>query len=247
MEIHVELARLITLATGVDNTDPAVAEFTEQFGVDVSRITDEQRARLLDALGPDTFTTVVQMYLADFLPRIHAGLDALQIATPWRDAPATFDDSVDAATAVFDRFAPAVARLRALDPVTSELVRLRGAAAHNCRLCASLREGGALDAGGSETLYDEIERFETSTQITDTQKTALRYVDELVWSPGAVDPDVAADVRRHFSEEQALELTLDVMRNAMNKIAVAMGADAPRVTEGTERYLTGDDGRPVFG
>ena len=56
--------------------------------------------------------------------------------------------------------------MRALDPVTSELVRLRGAAQHNCRLCKSLREGTALDAGGSETLYDEIDRFETSVCST---------------------------------------------------------------------------------
>jgi len=52
---------------------------------------------------------------------------------------------------------PAVARLRALDPVTTEVVRLRGAAQHNCRLCKSLRKGNALDAGGSESLYADIE------------------------------------------------------------------------------------------
>ena len=34
-----------------------------------------------------------------------------------------------------------------------------------------------------------------------------------------------------------MELTFDVMRNASNKIAVALGADAPRVEHGTERYL----------
>ena len=36
------------------------------------------------------------------------------------------------------------------------------------------------------------------------------------------------------------------MRNAANKIAVALGADAPRVDEGTERYLLGVDGQPVY-
>ena len=39
---------------------------------------------------------------------------------------------------------------------------------------------------------------------------------------------------------------LDVMRNGINKIAVALGGDAPRVSEGTERYLLGVDGQPVF-
>jgi hypothetical protein len=36
------------------------------------------------------------------------------------------------------------------------------------------------------------------------------------------------------------------MRNAANKIAVALAADAPRVAEGTERYLLGTDGQPVY-
>jgi alkylhydroperoxidase family enzyme len=141
---------------------------------------------------------------------------------------------------------PAVARLRALDPVTTEVVRLRGAVQHNCRLCKSLREGNALDAGGSESLYGDIERFETSEQLSDRHKAALRYVDALIWSPSRIDPKVAAGVRDHFGEEEAFELTLDVMRNACNKIAVSLAADAPRVSEGTERYLIDAEGQTVF-
>ena len=39
-----------------------------------------------------------------------------------------------------------------------------------------------------------------------------------------------------------VELTLDDMPNACNKIAVALGADVPRI----ERYLLGADGQPVY-
>ncbi len=42
------------------------------------------------------------------------------------------------------------------------------------------------------------------------------------------------------------ELTLDVMRNASNKIAVSLAADAPRVEHGTERYLIDADGQTVY-
>ena len=66
-------------------------------------------------------------------------------------------------------------------------------------MCKSRREGTALDAGGSETLYDDIERFEDSTLLTEAQKAALRYVDALIWSPARIDPAVAAGVREHFS------------------------------------------------
>lgn len=223
---------------------PAVVEFAEQFSVDVSVISDAQRDGLSDALGERMFGAVVLMYIADFVPRVAAGLRALGVGVSFDDVE--WDHSTDLSAAVFNGFLPAVARLRALDPLTTELVRLRGAAQHNCRLCKSLREGSALDAGGSETLYGEIAGFESSGVLTASQKAALRYVDALVWTPAHIPADVAAGVRAHFSETEAVELTLDVMRNAANKIAVSLAADAPRVESGTERYLVGADGQTVF-
>lgn len=64
---------------------------------------------------------------------------------------------------------PAVGRMRALDPVTSEIVRLRGARQHNCRLCKSLREAGALEAGATESDYDGIDDFENSNLSNGTK------------------------------------------------------------------------------
>ena len=247
MDVLDELNGLVALSGEVAaDPDPAVAEFAEQFGVDVATITDSQRSRLWEALGERTFGAVVQMFIADFVPRVRAGLDALGVQVAWPDTNSQ-DHTGNVADALFNGFMPAVARLRSLDPVTSEVVRLRGAAQHNCRLCKSLRETTALNAGGSESLYDDIERVEDSALLSDAQKAALRYVDALVWTPGQIDAEVAAGVRRHFTDEQAVELTLDVMRNAGNKIAVALGADAPRVAEGTERYLLDADGQTVYG
>ena len=231
------------------DADAVVADFAEQFSIDVSMIGDQQRSRLWSALGDNTFGVVVQMYIADFVPRVRAGLEALGVGQRylgWVDGRVTWDHTTDPSDAVFNGFLPAVARLRDLDALTSEVVRLRGAAQHNCRLCKSLRETTALDAGGSETLYGEIEKFEASAQLTERHKAALRYVDALIWSPGHFDDGVAAGVRAHFSDAEAVELTLDVMRNASNKVAVALGGDAPRVEQGTEQYLLDVDGQTVF-
>ena len=52
-------------------------------------------------------------------------------------------------------------------------------------------------------------------------------------------------MRDHFSEDVAFELTLDVMRNACNKIMVALGADKRRVSEGTELFRIDVDGQTV--
>jgi alkylhydroperoxidase family enzyme len=229
--------------------EAVVAEFAEQFSVDVSAITAEQRSRLWKQLGDSTVGVVAQVFIADFIPRVRAGLEALGVGSEylgWVNGPITWDHATDPSDAVINVFPPAVARMRALDPVTSELVRLRGAAQHNCRLCKSRREGTALDAGGSEALYGEIERFENSTLLTPRAKAALRYTDRLIWTPAHLVADDVAEVRARFSEAEAVELTFDIMRNACNKVAVSLGADAPRVEHGTERYLFDADGQTVF-
>ena len=95
-------------------------------------------------------------------------------------------------------------------------------------------------------MYGDIERYESSSRLTDRHKAALRYVDALLWTPSDIDAQVARGVRKNFSESEAAELTLDVMRNAANKIAVALGADAARVESGTEQYLVDEDGQTVF-
>jgi alkylhydroperoxidase family enzyme len=227
----------VSVAAPESQTDAVVADFAEQFSVDVSAVTDEQRAALTGTLGRATFPAVVQMFVADFLPRVRAGFEVLGLPVAWVPGEPRWDRVTDASDVVFNALLPGVARLRALDPVTTEVVRLRGAAAHNCRLCKSLREGTALDAGGSDSLYDDIEHYERSDLLTDAHKAALRYVDALIWSPARISPAVAVGVREHFSQAQARELTLDVMRNAGNKVAVALKADAPRVEQGTERYV----------
>jgi alkylhydroperoxidase family enzyme len=233
------------IAQGDADDDPLVAEFAEQFAVDVSVISSEQRAAFMTALGTKAFRMAALIFIADFVPRVREGLTALGFAPVVE--PVVWDRDTDPVDLLLNQFAPMVGALRTVDPVTTEVVRLRGAVQHNCRLCKSLREGAALDAGGTESLYSDIERYESSVLLDERQKAALRYVDALIWRPSKIDPDVAAGVRMHFSDAEAFEITLDVMRNAANKIAVALGGDAPRVEEGTERYFLGLDGQPVYG
>ncbi|PXX10335.1 hypothetical protein C8E89_104132 [Mycolicibacterium moriokaense] len=225
--------------------EAVVVAFAEQFATDVSGIGANQREQFLSALGDNAFRTVTAIFIADFVPRVWAGLDALGMGRPGNGSAVAWDDDTDPSRPLLKDFAPAVARLRELDPVTTEIVRLRGAVQHNCRLCKSRREGYALDAGGSESMYAQIEDYERSEQLTDRHKAALRYVDALIWSPSSIDTAVAAGVRTHFTESASVELTLDVMRNACNKIMVALGADAAQVTEGTELFRVEADGKTV--
>lgn len=226
--------------------EKVLAAFAEQFSVDVTGISDNQRGRFQKVFGDRAFRAALAVFIADFIPRVWAGCDALGLGRPGSTASVEWEPDTDPAEVLLAGFVPAVARLRDLDAVTTEVVRLRGAAAHNCRLCKSLREGHALDAGGSEELYGQIDDFETATGLTDAHKAALRYVDALIWSPSRIDDDVVTGMRAHFTADQQLEITLDVMRNACNKIMVSLGADAARVADGTERYEVDESGQTVF-
>jgi alkylhydroperoxidase family enzyme len=234
------------LADGRSDAELVLAAFAEQFCTDVTGIGDNQRRCFTEAYGDNAFRVVVAVFIADFVPRVWAGCDALGHGKPGWVSEVAWDADGDPVEQLLGGFVPAVARLRELDPVTTEVVRLRGAAAHNCRLCKSLRETHALDEGGSESLYRQIEDFETAPDLTKAHKAALRYVDALIWSPSQIDDAVVDGVHKYFSEQQSFELTLDVMRNAANKIAVSLAADAPRVAEGTERYEIDEAGQTIF-
>jgi alkylhydroperoxidase family enzyme len=234
-------------ADGPDSeAEAAVVDFAEQFSMDVTGIADDQRQRLMATLRGEAFGAVVLTYIADFVPRVLAGLGALGLGGVLPAGKTGWDHTTDPADAVFNGFLPAVARQTALDPVTAEIVRLRGAGQHQCRLCNSLREAAALEAGGSEHVYRDISSYETSNRLSESHKAALRYVDALIWSPADIAPGISAEMRARFSADEAVEVTFDVMRNAGNKIAVAMGADAPRVEHGTERYRILSDGQTQY-
>jgi len=77
-------------------SDDVVAEFAEQFSIDVSTITGDQRSRLWKALGDSTFSAVVQIYIADFVPRVRAGLEALGVGDEYLGWVAGPVDEADA-------------------------------------------------------------------------------------------------------------------------------------------------------
>ncbi len=232
---------VVASAVSVDVSAPAGAMFAEQFVYDVAAITDEQRTHAAAVWGDDLFDVVQSLYVDDFGARMR---DA------WRqlfDADVTPVAAPSAASLwnALDAFFMTVARMDSLDAVTTELVRLRGARAHNCRLCKSLRSSPAAAAGATESTYDAIDRFETSA-LPERHKVALRLTDALLWEPQSYPTGLAGEVRHQFTPEQTVELVFDVARNAANKIAVALAADAPHVDEGTELYEVDADGRVVY-
>jgi AhpD family alkylhydroperoxidase len=189
------------------------------------------------------------VFVVDFLPRTPAGLEALGVgessarsATTSREAGAT----TPGIWVALDAFTRAVPTLGSLDPVVTELVRLRGASQHHCRLCASLRSRPALLAGTEESTFAAVLANETSG-LSSIQRAAVAFTDAMIWTPAAIPPEVVTTLRHALSDEQRTELVLDITRNALNKVAVALGADEPHVQTGVEIYDVDPEGNLLYG
>jgi alkylhydroperoxidase family enzyme len=218
--------------------DPA-ANFAEQFVVDVTGV---EIGPLVPPLGDALVPFVKALWVIDLGMRTDLVLGRLfDTAVPRRLPHAT-----SAELLTFDPFLRTVALLDDVDPLTTELVRLRVARHHNCRLCKSLRTGSAMQAGGDEALYDQVEGYADS-DLDDRHKVALALTEAIVIRPDSLDGGIVARAHDHFSPAQLVELVLDVMRNSANKVAVAFGADAPNLSEGLQAYEIGPDGDMVMG
>ncbi len=227
-----ELARAIARAS-LDPAVPAVPRsdavaFAEQMVVDVASMTPDVRAAGLAEFGARAPAFVLAVWTEDMMIRAGSAWSEM-FDEEWRAISTSAETDPWVA---HERFLVEVAKLSALDPVTSELVRLRGARAHDCRLCQSRRSVSAIDLAGRSDLFDDRD----PSGISDAQALALQVVDAFVWQPIRWPPGLGEQVVDALGPAAATELILDIVRNAANKIAVAFDADDPRVETGVEYY-----------
>jgi hypothetical protein len=149
------------------------------------------------------------------------------------------------ANAIAD-FAAAAVRADGIDPIITELVRLRCAQYHDCRLCGSFRVQSALEAGFDESMQRAIGNYENS-DFSSAAKAALRLCDAMIMRPGDIDPQLREELRTHFSDAQISELCIDVMKWSQQKALVALRIEPPASETHLTRLIFDDNGHPVFG
>jgi alkylhydroperoxidase family enzyme len=237
----------------VDAADPTVAaclEFAEQFVIDVSGIGEAERDALRRQLDEDAVTDVVRaFFLVEYALRLEL------VSTRLFDGPVVTEPArptarpAGASTALREALADyqdAVVRGHALDPVLTELVRLRCARTHNCRICQTLRLADARDAGADDAVTAAVDRYETS-DLDERTKAALRITDALITLPASLSPEAAAGARALLTPDELAELCLDVSKWSTQKVHVALGTDAAdRLTlddQGVSWFRFGSDGR----
>jgi len=225
------------------DADPAVTAFAEQFAIDVSSMSEALRGGFVGAVGEAAFGAVQMTYVADVIPRLHAALDALFGPSEWvHPDPSPVEDTWPAVEVYLQE----IARVQVLDAVATELIRLRGARQHECRLCKSRRMVTAINEGADDAAFEAVDHYADS-DLPDRIKAALALTDAMIWTPASIGDDVVAAIRAEFSPAEAVEVALDIARNAANKIPVSLATDDAIVSEGVELFDMDVDGTLIYG
>ncbi len=208
--------------------------FVDQFVIDVSGIDDSLRGSMFEHLGADAMGFAQALYVIDLGIRRRIVIDRLGPIAPLEVADVDVPAHLMLWPAI-ENYLRSVARMKALDPVTAELVRLRGAAAHQCRICKSRLSVQAVEALGSAEPFESIVASRP-TDLAPRHTAAVQFVDVVVTLPTGLDETMAATLHSFFSTEELHEMLHDVVRNSANKFAVAVGGDEAVVSEGIEFY-----------
>ncbi|MEO1081172.1 MAG: hypothetical protein AAFY29_16555 [Pseudomonadota bacterium] len=244
------------LPTHATEFERAVVNFADQFAVSVSSLEHAQ----VDALISLSNSAAVSA-LANAIYLIDAGL-RLQLVVPSvlppeacegdlptsQDAapepePAA-DDSETVIAGAIAEFAAAAVLASDIDPLTSELVRLRCAQIHNCRLCGSLRQRSALESGLEANVASRVANYE-SGGFSDAQVAALRLCDTMIMHPSDANAALSEELAAFYSPTQIAEICFDVVKWSQQKALVALGSDAAP-WEGIHILDFDGDGHPVF-
>ena len=90
-----------------------------------------------------------------------------------------------------------------------EMCRIRISVAHQCGYCSTVRSNVAKAEGLTEEMINDLFSYQTSKLFTAREKAALHYADLFKQGEHAIDSDeVYADLAKHFSDEEIIELGL---------------------------------------
>jgi AhpD family alkylhydroperoxidase len=90
-----------------------------------------------------------------------------------------------------------------------EMCRIKISVAHQCGYCSTVRSNVAKAEGLTENMINDLFDYNASTKFSAREKAALHYADLFNQGEHAIDKDqVYADLAKHFSDEEIIELGL---------------------------------------
>ena len=90
-----------------------------------------------------------------------------------------------------------------------EMCRIKISVAHQCGYCSTVRSNVAKVEGLTEDMINDLSDYSGSARFSAREKAALHYADLFKQGEHAIDKDqVYADLAKHFSDEEIIELGL---------------------------------------
>lgn len=114
-----------------------------------------------------------------------------------------------------------------LEPELRSLVQVRVSQINWCAFCVDLNSAAALARHSSREKLDALSRYRESELFSDRERAALGYAEAMTDSTRRVDDALFSQLRRHFSEQEIVELTaLTAFQNMSSKFNAALDVPA---------------------
>ena len=114
--------------------------------------------------------------------------------------------------------------ITSIDKRLRVLIELRVSQINGCVYCVDLHSRQAREAGESQQRLDCLVAWEECPFFTEAERAAFAWAEALTHVSKTHAPDeVYETVRRHYSEQEIVDLTLVIsVMNSWNRIAIGM-------------------------
>jgi AhpD family alkylhydroperoxidase len=114
-----------------------------------------------------------------------------------------------------------------------ELVKIRASQINGCAYCINMHTSDARKHGETEQRIYLLDAWRESPVYSDRERAALAWTDAVTMISVTHAPDdLYADVRKHFSEAETVNLTMLIATiNAWNRLAISFRSMPPMRTK----------------
>jgi AhpD family alkylhydroperoxidase len=114
-----------------------------------------------------------------------------------------------------------------LEPLLLSLVQMRASQINGCAYCLDMHSKDARALGESEQRLYLLNAWRETPFYTERERAALLWTEELTLISQGHAPDaVYEEVRRHFSEEELVNLTLAIVTiNGWNRLCIGFRSE----------------------
>jgi alkylhydroperoxidase family enzyme len=130
------------------------------------------------------------------------------------------------------KFNGAIRKPGTLETRVRNLCELKGSAMIGCEFCVDLGSQICRHSGFTDDELLAIPRYASSELFTEPEKVALDYTVAVMRTPVEVTDDLFADLQKHFTTDQIVELTALLTLVNLDRFNAAFGIGSAGFSEG---------------